>query len=177
MAYTSQLTNTGFPNMVPAQPNFSLGDQLGMIGMQSAFQGLGSGLNFGIRNAMEPTPQQILQQQILDAQASRGPSLSDRQVTGGVSGALSGGTTGAAIGTSIAPGIGTAIGAGAGSLVAGLGGALLPMFFEPEQQKQYPTNYVQQRMTSFPSPMSNQQSIPLESLVEFYGVSNPYGYV
>jgi len=179
-AYYSPQFNQQQPPMM-TMPRRSLGQDLARLGFQSAFQGLGQGLNYGIRTELEPTQAEIQQQQMLEAQANQ-PSGNMRaeQTVGGVSGALSGAGTGAGIGSMMMPGIGTAIGAGVGTLVGGLGGALMPLFFEDDMPEPMPNAYAsaEQQIRQLPIPGNNYALPPAgPSMSQMYGVSNPYGYV
>ena len=175
------------------QPSF--GQQLAQLGIQAGFQGLGAGLNYGIRDAFKPDPvdpaamaqaDAIVNQAAATGGLPGGMTTGETATVGGVSGALSGASSGAGIGTAIMPGLGTAIGAGIGTLVGGLGGALLPFFFEQEPpERQGPSNMqmlAAQGPVMLPAPQQPlslqqyEQMLSSPSLSQQYGVQSPFGY-
>ena len=179
-AYFSNTPGFGQPQMM-MPPQRSIGEDLAMLGFQAGFQGLGQGLNYGIRSQMEPTQLQIQQQKMLDAGVTPPQqNMAAQQTVGGVSGAMSGAGSGAGIGTAIMPGVGTAVGAGVGTLVGGLGGALMPLFFEDDSPKMPANSYaaLKQQPLQIRYPQSRPVSFgPPMSMAQMYGVASPYGYV
>ena len=182
------------PQMLQS-PQPSFGEQMARLGFQAGFQGLGQGLNVGIRDAFKPDPNEqaamaqasnIVDQAAATGGMPGGMTTDETAAVGGVSGALTGASTGAGIGSMIMPGIGTAIGAGVGTLVGGLGGALLPYFFEEDQPEMQGPSNMQMLAAQGPSmlpvpqqPLSFQQyeqMLKTPSLSQQYGVQSPYGY-
>jgi len=160
------------------QPGF--GQQLAQIGLQSTFSGLGTGVGKYAQGSIDEALKQQAMQEMAQSAPQGGLSTGEQQVIGGLGGAVSGASTGAMVGQAAIPipGVGAGIGALAGGLISGLGGALIPMFFEedePEQIGPPPEAFAQFAPIPINYSGFNQQQMPT-GLSAQYGVQNPLGF-